>query len=345
MFSIDIEKEKKDKKEREQKEMMDYYKKLKAREEEGDAVEDHGKAQKNEDAKKAEKGNIFSFLQKQWFSNPHLNYFAKCMFPFLAIVGVGGIAIGAGWLIGEISTLAPFLSGLNLPKSITHIIATASFWQLAGIVAGCCFIFFVVTMAFSKVKSLVQEGRAGNEKGKKVHENKEKEIVQKKQHSNARQNENKTITKEQVENMILGGKLDDLRKIFGCEDQELPREFKRLVLTNNLEGVKHYIKKNQYARNGNEFSAYSCGGRTIAKQAKMSKINFNHHFAKQNAKFYAFGRKDNNFEINTSIKNRNQETVKRYRKKKYSTYNKQKNNNHCFKYKSSSSFRQNQKYF
>lgn len=345
MFSIDVEKEKKDKQEREQKEMIEYYKKLKAREEAEGKNEQEKKIDKIEKAKKAEGGGIFGFLQQKWFSNPNLNYFAKCMFPFLAIVGVGGIAIGAGWVLGEISKLAPFLSDLKLPESITHIITTAGFWQLAGIVAGCCVLFFAVTIAFGKIKSLVQEGREGNDKSKKVYRNRERQYTQEKKYTNEMQNEDKHITKEQVENMILGGKLDDLRKIFNFEGKELPREFKQLVLKKDLEGVKRYVKKYQYKRNNNEFGVYSCGKKKIHKQAKTSKINFNNHFSGKNAKFYSYDRKENIFNIKTSITNRNQEVVNRYSAKKYNSYNMQKNNSHYFKYKGVSSFRENQKYF
>ena len=149
MFSQDAKKEKEEKEKARQKnidEMLEAYDK-----------------QKNATNLEDKKNSSFSVpkisYSNTWVSNKHADRFFKCMSPAFAIVGVGCAFWGIGFAVNEISKVAGFLNDINLPSSITDIIATKAFWEIVGVVAAVCFAVFLIATIFSAVKNKLSEAK------------------------------------------------------------------------------------------------------------------------------------------------------------------------------------------
>lgn len=143
------------KKEKEEKE--------KARQEHIDEMLEEYDKQKNIAKLEGKKNSSFSVpkisYSKTWVGNEHADRFFKCMSPAFAIVGVGCAFWGIGFAVKEISKIAGFLKNINLPSSITDIIATKAFWEIVGVVAAVCFAVFLIATIFSVVKNKLNEAK------------------------------------------------------------------------------------------------------------------------------------------------------------------------------------------
>ena len=181
MFSTDNETEKK-KKEEEKKKKID------------EMLEEYDKNKKEQLKKdKNDSENELSFpkvsYSNQWVKNDHADTFLKCISPALAIVGVGCVFWAAGFAVNELSKAAYFLKDISLPKYITHMIGTAAFWEVAGIVAAIGVCIFLFLTAFSAIKNNLNEGNR-----KKIN-NKENKYISNQIHKNhSIEHKNKTVS-------------------------------------------------------------------------------------------------------------------------------------------------------
>ena len=98
-------------------------------------------------------------FSKKWLNNKYADNLLKCLFPTIALVGIGTIFWGSGFIVKEISKSSEFLKGLSLPGKITDIITTFSFWRIVGIIAIAGVVSFLFLTIFKTIKNTIKEYR------------------------------------------------------------------------------------------------------------------------------------------------------------------------------------------
>ncbi len=98
-------------------------------------------------------------FSKKWLNNRYADNLLKCLSPTIALVGIGTIFWGSGFVVQEISKSSEFLKGLSLPGKITDIITTFSFWRIVGIVALAGVVSFLFLTIFKTIKNTIKEYR------------------------------------------------------------------------------------------------------------------------------------------------------------------------------------------
>ncbi len=90
---------------------------------------------------------------KRWSKNNYADRFLKCLSPAFAIIGLGAVFWGAGFVLNELSKASSFLRDLTLPTKISGLITTVAFWKVIGIVALSGVAIFIFLTIFSVIKN------------------------------------------------------------------------------------------------------------------------------------------------------------------------------------------------
>ena len=146
-FSNDLKKEE-EKKEKQRKEEIDKI------------IKEYNENKKNNDKKNNDNSSYAGIsFKKRWANNDNLDRFLKCMSPSACVIFVGAVLWGIGFTINGIAEASPFLSALSIPKSITNVIATGSFWEVVLILSVACITTFFVWTILLKLKNSIKTSR------------------------------------------------------------------------------------------------------------------------------------------------------------------------------------------
>ena len=259
MYTIDLKEEQKQKEKERQKKIDKLI-------EQYDKAQESKSKSKNENKKdkSTEKKAEANFLTKDYSSNPHLNRLIKCMMPVALGVGVGLVFWGGGFLVNELSTMAPALSGLSLNTGITNIIATATFWKVIALIAAVCALAYLIWEATSTITKKIS-AKAEN-KGKNHFQ--EKEIVNSlSQSNNIYQNQQKT-NKQQLSSSYYNYVNNEQNKAINYQEN-INKNSYNSPTQNNIS-----FDSNKYQKNLNLIPNINKNNRNIYEMISQNKNNF-----------------------------------------------------------------------
>ena len=175
MFSFDLEKKQKEDEENKEKERQKKIDKL---------IEESEKKNSNSAESEGHKVESGSFLGKPFVKNKYGNLFIKSvLLPVGGVIGIGVAFWGAGFAVGEASKIAPFLSDISLPTSITGILGTVAFWKFVLLVVAVCAFIFVCASVITAIKDRAMEAGQEQSNRRQISQSRSYELGQHRVHS------------------------------------------------------------------------------------------------------------------------------------------------------------------